>query len=61
MIEIKSHFSDWHEVTRKQAKKYILYFINHSPGIKDKDKIKYIHTNKLKGITVQELLGGDTK
>jgi len=59
MIEIKSLFSDWHEVTEEQAKKYVLWFIKHSPGVKDKEKIEYIHKNKLRGVTIQELFTAD--
>lgn len=55
MIEIKSFFSDWHEVTEEQAKKYALWFIEHSPALRGNDKIEYLYKNRLRGITIQEL------
>ena len=56
VILIKSHFSDWHKVTRKQAKEFVKFIYQGIVAIKEKDKIDYINKKYLKGTTVQELL-----
>lgn len=56
MIMIKPFFGDWKEATKEQAKEYVMFTIENATAI-NKDKInKYINTNKIKGITVEELL-----
>lgn len=70
MIEIKSIFSDWKEVSKEQAKEYVEYILSSGItcyGIKKCENNdtallklhKYIEKTKLRGITIKELLGGD--
>lgn len=56
MIEIKSLFTDWHEVDEKTAKQYIRALIKGITIMTKDQKIKYIEANRLRGITVKELL-----
>lgn len=60
-IEIKSSFTNWHEVSRKQAKEYIKFLLENITTMEGKKLIEYIEINKLKGITVNELLEGEIK
>ena len=57
-ILIKSFFTDWHEVDRETAKDYILYLLANMPAIKGREnKIKYLQDRKIKGISINELIG----
>ena len=66
-IQIKFIFSDWKEVTKEQAKKFVESLLNSGmtcPAIKKCEHsdtatpklYKYIESNYLKGITVEKLL-----
>lgn len=55
-IEIKSSFKDWHEVDKETAKQYVLHLMHHITNIPSKEKEEYIEQNKIRGITVKELL-----
>jgi hypothetical protein len=52
MIEIKTLYGGWREVTREQALAWIKHVKNGGGRIKDKNK--YINT-RLRGATVEEL------
>lgn len=55
-IKIKSHFTDWHTVTREQAKKYAIFLLSNITTMAGEELEKYIEKNKIKGITVKKLL-----
>lgn len=55
-IEIKSLFCDWHYVNKTQAKEYVYYLLENITNIKGQELINYIENNKLRNITVNELL-----
>lgn len=54
-IEIKSLFTDWHEVSREQAKDYVKFLLGNITTKKNKELIQYIESQKLRGITIKEL------
>ena len=54
-IEIKSIYTDWHEVSREQAKDYVKFLLSNITTKKNKELVQYIESNKLRGITVKEL------
>lgn len=54
-IEIKSLFTDWHEVSREQAKDYVKFLLSNITTKKNKELVQYIESNKLRGITIKEL------
>ena len=54
-IQIKSIFTDWHEVSKKQAKKYVKFLLTHITTKENEELIKYIEENKIRGITINEL------
>lgn len=56
MVEIKSLFTDWHTVTKEQAKKYIQFVYNNITAMNEKQKIEYIEQKRLRGITYKELM-----
>lgn len=56
MIEIKSWFTDWHEVNKEQAIKFVKVLLNGMLISRDK-KYDYIEKNHLRGISIKELLG----
>ena len=56
MIEIRTMFKDWHEVDRETAKLYVRELLHMITAIPSEEVIPYIEHNKLKGITVKELL-----
>ena len=58
MIEIKTLFSDWHEVTAEQARAYVNSFLSMAPGMTYTQKIDYLNENRLRGCTVAELMEG---
>lgn len=58
-IEIKSFFTDWHEVSREQAKEYIKFLLENITTMRGEKLIQYIEGNKIRGIRVNKLLGGE--
>jgi len=55
MIEVKTLFADWHEVTKEQAKKFVLNMKNGITNMNNGKKNKYIKS-KIRGATIEELL-----
>ena len=49
MLEIKTFFGDWKEVTREQAEVFYLNFYNGSQAIKTGDKQKYFNKHHIRG------------
>ena len=54
-IHIKSVYGNWIESSKEKAQDYIEWLIKNLPGISDDKKISYIESERLKGITVEEL------
>ena len=54
MIKIKFLFSDWHEVSKEQAKEFVKTILNSITM--SGEKIKYINEQYLMGSTVEELI-----
>lgn len=59
MIEIKSLFYGWKEVDKETAKNFTKGLLNGITTMALDEKIKYIENNRLRGITVKELLEGE--
>lgn len=59
MIEVKPIYGGWKEVTEEQAKEFVLHIIKNQNAIKPSKINEYINKNKLRGITVEELLKGE--
>lgn len=55
-IEVKTYFNGWKEVSKEQAKKFVLHIIRNASAIKPEETNDYINQNRLRGITVEELL-----
>lgn len=55
----KAPISGWHEVSKDQAIKLVVAFKESANAIPTDKKDEYINQNKLKGITVEELMKGD--
>ena len=55
MVEIKSHFGDWHFVGTEQARKFITTMLSGMNCGRAKG-VAIINEKHLRGITVQELL-----
>lgn len=55
-IEIKSHFTDWHTVTKKQAQKYAKFLLENITSMRGEKLERYIEKNKIRGIKLKELL-----
>lgn len=55
MIEIKPFFSDWKEVNRETAIRFIKHFKDGATAIPQDKIIEYIEQNKLRGVKVLEL------
>lgn len=49
MIEVRSNFTDWHEVPEQQAMLYAKWLMESTPRIPKEQKIEYIST-KVRGI-----------
>lgn len=49
MIEIRSNFTDWHEVPERQAMLYAKWLMESTPCISKDKKIEYI-SGKVRGI-----------
>ena len=58
-IEIKSLFTDWHEVSREQAKDYVRFLLSNITTKGNEELEQYIEKNKLRGITIKELFEED--
>ncbi len=56
MIELKSLFTDWHEVTSAQARAYVNSFIAGAVGMTYSEKIDWLNERGLRGTTVAELM-----
>lgn len=56
MIEIKSLFSEWHEVDVEKAISYVNTIKKGMINIKENEKNEYINKKRLRGTTVEELL-----
>jgi hypothetical protein len=54
-IEIKSNFSDWHEVTKIQAQRYVTYLLHSITAISRENLVAYIEKSRLRGVSVAEL------
>lgn len=54
-IEIKSLFTDWHEVSIEEAKVYVNWLLKNLQMIPQGEKKEWIEKNRLRGITVNEL------
>jgi hypothetical protein len=59
MIQIKPIFSDWKEVTKKEALDFARYSYKNITTMQDDEKVEYINKNKLRGIafTLEQLKG----
>lgn len=51
MIEVRSNFTDWHEVSERQAMLYAKWLMESTPRIAKEQKIDYIAT-KIRGINL---------
>ncbi len=51
MIEIRSNFTDWHEVPERQAMLYAKRLLESTPCISKDKKIEYIMT-KVRGVNL---------
>lgn len=51
MIEVRSNFTDWHEVPERQAMIYAKWLMESTPRIAKEQKIDYIAT-KIRGINL---------
>jgi hypothetical protein len=56
MIEIKPIFGGWREVDKNKAKDFVTFLIQNCQAVHPKHINEYINSNKLRGITVEELL-----
>lgn len=56
MIMIKPIFGGWKEVTKERAKDFVNFLLRNCQAVKPNELPKYINENKIKGITVEELL-----
>lgn len=54
-IEIKSLFSNFHEVDKKTARKYVKGLLERITTMSKQEAIYYIEKTKLRGISVKEL------
>ena len=59
-IQWKTLFNGWIDVDEEQAKRLVLVTLNGANASKEK-LIPYLNENRLKGITVEQLLKGGTK
>lgn len=55
-IEVKTFYNGWKEVSKEQAKQFVLHIIRGISAIKEEEINDYINKNKLRGITVEKLL-----
>lgn len=59
-IQWKTLFNGWIDVDEEQAKRLVLVTLNGANVSKER-LIPYLNENRLKGITVEQLLKGSTK
>ena len=59
-IQWKTLFNGWIDVDEEQAKRLVLVTLNGANASKER-LIPYLNENRLKGITVEQLLKGSTK
>ncbi len=55
MIEIKPLLSDWKQVSKQDAEKFVKSLLDKIMTMNQAEKIKYIESNRLRGIKVEEL------
>ena len=55
MIEIRGFFTDWHEVSKEQAREYVSKMMMMMTAIKESEQIAFVEEKMLRGITVKEL------
>ena len=58
-IEIKSWFSDWHETSLEQARRFVLSLMDGMTAVPQEQKAAFVETRYLRGITVSALLNGE--
>lgn len=56
MIEIKPLFGGWREADKNTARDFVIFLIQNSTAIHRNHINEYINSNKIRGITVEELL-----
>lgn len=56
MIKIKRPITGWQEVSKDEAKRYVLFLLDNITAIPSSDKVEYINCNRLRGITAEELI-----
>lgn len=61
MVEFKRTVTGWHEVSKDEAKQYVLFLMDRITAIPQNEKAAYINENRLRGITVEELLAVDKR
>ena len=57
MIEIKRPITGWQEASKDEAQRFVLFLLDSTQAIPQNEKAAYINENRLRGITVQELIG----
>ena len=57
MVEIKRPITGWQEASKDETKRYVLFLLDHITAIPSNAKAEYINCNRLRGITVEELIG----
>ena len=60
-IFVKPIFGGWKEASKEQAKEFVIFLKKHCQAVHPKEINNYINKNKLKGITVEELLKKEGK
>lgn len=55
MIEIRGFFADWHEVSKEQAKEYVIDIMKRMTALNKSEQIAFIEEKRLRGITVKDL------
>ena len=55
MIEIRGFITDWHEVSKEQARGYISDVMKRMTALKKSEQIAFVGDKRLRGITVKEL------
>ncbi len=60
-IEVKTLFNGWKKVSYEQAENCVEHWLKSITTMKIEEKINYINENKIKGITVQEILENQKK
>ncbi len=55
-IQIRSHFSDWHEADQEHAERYVRYLMDKMPAMPMSEREAYVERRYLRGASVRELL-----